>query len=147
MIQPNAASIEAPQAPQDRILAGAAYLSTVTPGLFGWTPLVLYYWKRQGSQFLAFHAIQSLLLAISTIPGMFFIGYLTTVVVNAIDARGGRSAQAYSNFVWMTMFCVAISLPFTANIWMAVRVMRGRPGVLPLLGSLSKQIIGAKTPG
>lgn len=141
MKDPNAAAIEAAQTPEDRIVAGAAYLSTFVPGLWVLCPLVIYYWKGRSSRFIGFHAVQALLLDVALVPAVGAILLLMVVIGNALAQRG-PSMQVYVNVVTVSMFFAAFALPFISLIWMGVRVMRGHAGVLPVLGRLARGIIG-----
>jgi uncharacterized membrane protein len=124
--------------PGERILGGCAYPSSLLPGLWFLSPLVLYLWKGRKSRFIGFHAVQALLLDVALLPAM---GALVILSFWFQMVLGGRRPSAFAYVATTTTWMLAFFLPFIVNVWLGVRVMRGRPGVVVLLGWLARRLV------
>jgi uncharacterized membrane protein len=140
--QPDAAAT-----PDDRILGGSAYLSSLTSCLWFLSPLLLYFWKGRKSRFIGFHAVQALLVDAALLPamGVIFLVLIKLFLVLVLEASG-REPQTLAFFALFTTFVATFYLPFIVNIWLGVRVMRGRPGVLFMLGRLARWFVPRNAP-
>jgi uncharacterized membrane protein len=130
------------QTPEDRLLAGAAYLSLSCLLPFPFTALVIYFWKRKISRFVGFHALQAFLLHVLLIPSaliLLFGGLAAGVVVGEM----GRIWRNLGTVIVMGGSLAAVASPFVI-VWRGFAAMLGPPDALPLLGRLARWTGGAK---
>jgi uncharacterized membrane protein len=135
-----AEAAETPATTGERLFGVLAYLCWMSP-LYFLAPVALYLWKGKTSRFIGFHAVQSTLLAVA-------IGVATLAIyvplIYLLGLGESRAAQAVATVAYVAVMVVTALLPLTSCLWMAGSVLLGRRAVLPVLGSLARQIIAPK---
>jgi uncharacterized membrane protein len=119
---------------QERALGSAAYFCSLT-GLWFFGPLAIYFWKGRASRFVGFHALQSMLLTFAMLLVMLILGLGAVLLVNALHG----TPLAWSLFYALSALCIL--LPLSVQLWLGIRVVLGRPVVLPLVGRWAQEII------
>lgn len=122
-LQPHAVSKD------DRTLAMLSHLlSFVEGGIIG--PAILYFWKREESEFVAFHSLQSLLWGLLFVGVMMPVGVLSMILV-MIPILG------WLLLIPVLLGPVVIYLGFEIAAGLAAQ--EGRWYRLPLVGDLALQ--------
>jgi uncharacterized membrane protein len=122
------------QQPWDRLLAGAAYLSMGSPGVYILGPLVVFLWKRKSSRFVAFHALQALLLHVALVPTFLFMYYVVPITLAVAE-------WSHSGFFLGPV--IAITLP-SVVLWRGFAAMLGKPDAVPLFGRIARWVSARK---
>jgi len=124
----------------ERAMASASYFMPVV-GLWLVGPFVFLLWKGRSSRFVAFHAVQAMLLQVALIP-VCAVGVGVSMAVLAAFAT-----DKYGNTSWiapiasMAVWGVVLALPSVATLWMGFAALKGQPRSLPLLGRLAKRLM------
>lgn len=129
-------SHEAAHTPHERVFAGASYLAILMPLTWVWLPIAPFYWRGKRSAFIAFHGAQALVVDIAMVPALGAAWYLALHGLVVLEQKG-HATQTLGNAVLIAMFCASLVLPLWLLLGLAVRVMRGRAAVLPVLGRLA----------
>jgi uncharacterized membrane protein len=130
------------QRPEDRLLAGAAYFSLFCLCPFPFGPLVVYFWKRRTSRFVAFHAIQAFLLHLLLIP-LVLVLFFGGIVGGGVIGELGRAWRDVGGAVFLGGGLAAFASP-SVILWRGFAAMLGPPDALPLLGRLARWISRTK---
>lgn len=127
----------------ERVLASAAYLAALG-GFWLVGPAVaylVYLWQGRTSRFLAFHAVQSLLLQVVLIPiSMAAIGVAAGLYV-LLTAVGSTAALAAAVVVVFTVLGLALMVPVAVTVWVGLCALRGQPRALPVLGRWAARVV------
>jgi len=164
MTQPAATSTQAePQAPaaapttpfvapaveltqEDRMLAAASYLGYLV-GFWLVVPIVVYVLKREKSRFVAFHALQAIVIHVLGIPvlifGMVFPLVMTAVIALAVQPKGAN--QEAFGVVMMLAYLLGMLVPWgvylALSVVCAVRAMQGRMARFPVAAWLTDRFL------
>ncbi|WP_438011037.1 DUF4870 domain-containing protein [Sorangium sp. So ce321] len=126
---------------EERMLAGAAYLSTLV-GLWVVGPAALYAWKRHHSRLVAFHAVQAVLLNLAMVPATAIaLGLVFGAYLGLMTSRLDSTASAVAGVILVVALVLVMGLQFLVTAWMGIAAMRGRARPLPLLGRWAAQIL------
>jgi hypothetical protein len=139
---PAAPSAGEPQ--ENRLLAALAHLSFIS-GFWLVAPIAIYVVKRKESRFVAFHALQAVLVQVvfGVVMTLGFIGFVILMAV-----AGGRRSDTLAMVVFALPLCgLALGLLtlFTVHAVAAFRAWRGEGWSIPLVGGLARAIMGADT--
>ena len=88
--------MQGPVGPEDKQMALIAHVSNIF--FFGIGPLVIYLMKKDGSKFVAFHALQSLYFSIAAfVIGTVTcgVGFLPMIILNIIAAMKANEGEMY----------------------------------------------------
>ena len=127
----------------ERVFASAGYLAALG-GFWLIGPAVaylVYLWNGRQSRFLAFHAVQSLLLQVVLIPiSMAAIG-VAAAVYFLLGAIGNTAALAAATVLFFTVLGLALMVPVAATVWVGLCALRGQPRALPVLGRWAARVV------
>jgi uncharacterized protein len=141
IIPADAAREEEPAAPdttgEDRAWASAAYLVTLAAPILG--PLCIYFVKKDQSRFAAFHALQSLFLALAWIV-VSTVAVALAFTLNLVPFAGWIMARQLILAPWLMGVAVLI---FT--IVSAVKAYNGEWFQVPLIGAWAARQTGTAT--
>lgn len=145
---PNPATNECAAAPapstEERLLGAASHL-LLFMGFWVIGPMVLYFWQKERSQFVAFHAVQATLTAVlmllvgSTIGIVFFVGAIATSVV--IDQAGGRDFIGLGILLFMLVVMLLAALPTLWALYAAWKAYHGECWRIPIIGRLARRLV------
>ena len=132
----------APQPQEDRLVAAVAHLSFLT-GFWVVVPIAIYVLKRKESRFVAFHALQAVLVQV------FFSAVMTLGVGGffaLVDVAGARRSLGLSK-VTLAFSLIGFALGslafFAVHAIAAFRAWRGDGWSIPGIGRLAEAILGA----
>ena len=104
-------------------------------------PAIACAWKGRYSRFVAFHAVQTVLLQVALIPSMG--------ISNVLRVIGGtrRGHETLPEVVAGLVFAFLVTLPVLASAWLGINALRGKTRTLPVLGRWAKRVVkDAATP-
>ena len=128
----------------NRMWAAAGYLSFFV-GFWIVVPAIAYAWKGRYSRFVAFHAVQAVLLQVALIPCMG----VGMGISNVLRVIGGtrRGHETLPEVVAGLVFAFLVTLPVLASAWLGINALRGKTRTLPVLGRWAKRVVkDAATP-
>jgi uncharacterized membrane protein len=134
---------------EECLLACVAHLA-----LFGgfWLlgPLALYYWKHKESRFIAFHAVQAILLSLVMLAfgilGMLVLFVLVLGLAAAAHAAFGKGAAGPAVMLGYALGLLIMALPAILAIVGGVRAFRGQWWSMPIIGGLAKTWLDKNEP-
>lgn len=137
---PGAPSAVEPQ--ENRLLAALAHLSFIT-GFWLIAPIAIYVVKRKESRFVAFHALQAVLVQV-VFGVVMTLGFIGFVVLTAVAGSSRSDALAMVVFTLpLGGFALGLLTLFTVHAVAAFRAWRGEGWSIPLVGGLARAILGA----
>jgi hypothetical protein len=127
---------------ENRLLAALAHLSFIT-GFWFVAPIAIYVIKRKESRFVAFHALQAVLVQVvfGVVMTLGFIGFIVLMAV-----AGSSRDDALAGLIFalpLGGFALALLGLFTVHAVAAFRAWRGEGWSIPLVGGLARAIMGA----
>jgi uncharacterized membrane protein len=125
----------------DRIMASAAYLATFT-GFWLIAPAIFYVLRGRRSRFVAFHAVQSLLLQVALLPLMFGSWGIALAIVELARGREGTAASPIVTVIALPIVSILLVFAPAVVMWMGMSALRGRARTLPLLGRWAHRVVG-----
>ena len=129
---------------EERLLAAAAHLSLFM-GLWVIGPIAIYFWQKERSAFVAFHAMQATLTALlmvvvsSTIGIAYLVGVLATSVV--IDQLGHEDAIGIGLLLLLLVVLVVAVLPTLWGLYAAWKAYHGVCWRIPLVGRVARRLV------
>lgn len=129
---------------EERLLGAAAHL-LLFMGLWVVGPLVLYFWHKERSTFVAFHAVQATLTALSTLVVastlgiVYLVGIITTTL--AFDRAGYRDYAGLAMLAFVLAVLVLAALPTLWGLYAAWKAFHGECWKIPILGRLARRLV------
>jgi uncharacterized Tic20 family protein len=130
---------------EDRLLAAASYVGYLA-GFWLIVPIVVYVLKREKSRFVAFHALQAIIVHVLLVPiaiiGVLFGLVATFALAAATDAHGRDSSFG---LLLVVPYLVGLLVPWgihaVLSIVCAVRAMQGRAARFPVAAWLADRFL------
>lgn len=139
---PGAASEREPTG-EERMLAGVAHVA-LFGGFFFVGPLAIYFWKRQQSRFVAFHAAQATIVTIM----LFALGGLAWIVAIPLSIVVGvalhQSSELVAGIAVGAIYVAALAvsaLPLVVAVVAGWRAFNGQRWSIPLVGRAAEKIV------
>ncbi len=123
----------------DRVVAAAAHLGMFA-GFWFLAPLAIYFWKKDESRFVSFHAAQALLLcfmqlAIST--GGLIAYLIGTILIVAIAGVTKSEPMVLIGWALVALAAIAVALaPTVLSIMGGYHAFLGRTWKMPIVGRM-----------
>lgn len=126
---------------ENRSLAAISYL-TYLLGFWLLGPILIYAIKHKESPFVAFHAMQSIVLSVvSTV--FIVLGVILGYVGIFAGAMADSAALAgLSMLVWVICFLAPMAIHFILSIVGAVKAHKGEVWSIPVIGAISRSFAG-----
>jgi uncharacterized Tic20 family protein len=149
VVQSPAPPLQEPQISQDdRVLAALSHASMFV-GFPILAPIAIYFYKRETSRFVAFHAMQAALLHISFIP-LMILGYVAALILSIGSAMtvhiNAEITGLLLGVVWVVALCVPIGLIVIVSLYAAYRAYLGHAYRIPIIWRIAKSFLDAPTP-
>ncbi len=128
----------------NRMWAAAGYLSFFV-GFWIVVPAIAYAWRGRHSRFVAFHAVQAVLLQVALVPCLA----VGMGISNVLRLIGGsrRGNETVPELVAGLVLAFLATLPVLATAWLGISALRGKTRTLPVLGRWAKKVVkDAATP-
>ena len=136
-------TVTAQPSSEDRMVAAVAYLSWFV-GMYLVVPVGIFFWARDRSRFVTFHAIQATLLALmmAVAAAVSTVGYFIVMIVAAlIDAAVGAELVFLLGGAFFVT--VVLLLPAIAALYAAWCAFHGDTWRIPLIGWLADRVLAA----
>ncbi len=142
-VEPPAHQGSASPSSEERVLAAASHL-LLFMGVWVIGPLVIYFWQKDRSRFVAFHAVQATLtaLAMIAVSMLGLVGYLVFVVAGvALGAAGAPVAAGIVMVAAVVAVMLLALLPSLLALWAAWRAYHGERYAIPIIGRVAGRLI------
>jgi len=125
------------------MVAAAAYLSWFL-GMYLVVPVGIFFWARDRSRFVTFHAIQATILALmmAGAAGVASVGYLLVVMVAAMIGAAVAAELAFL-LAGVGFVLLVVVLPALAACYAAWCAFHGDRWRIPLIGRLADRALRA----
>jgi uncharacterized membrane protein len=145
--------VGAPDAPsgEEKMLAAATYLLGFV-GFWLAGALLIYFWQRHRSRFVAYHAIQSVILQM-TVALLVVVAFMATLSAGIIgSAMLGHGSQAeWRGYLVPVLLVLGYGFCLIAPVYCALRgawvAAHGRLYEAPLFGRLAHKLVDHPGPG
>jgi uncharacterized membrane protein len=136
-------AVEAMPSSEDRIVAAVSYLSWFV-GMYLIVPVAVFFWARERSRFVTYHAIQAAVLALlmAVAAGVAAVGYFFVVMAGAMIgvAVGAELAFLLGAAAFVLLVLV---LPAIATLYSAWCAFHGDTWRIPLIGRIADRVLAA----
>jgi uncharacterized Tic20 family protein len=128
---------------EERVLAGISHLAFMT-GFPIIGPLAIYFFKKDASRFVSFHALQATFLAIGAIPATFVIWIVAMAIEIglAVTFKPLELAPLFG-LAWIATIGLPFALFFLVSLVAALKAFHGQTWSIPVVGGLAKSILDA----
>jgi uncharacterized Tic20 family protein len=128
---------------EECLLAATAYLSLFV-GFILIGPLIIYFWKREQSRFVAWHSAQAIIATAMLIilSGLAFSMTLSGVLV--IGMAAARASQAVAMLAIIAVYVLGfllVLLPLISLLVAGWRALHGKAWSIPVIGALAERIV------
>ena len=136
-------TVAAPPTQEDRMVAAVSYLSWLV-GMYLVVPIAIFFWARDRSRFVSFHAIQATVLGLmmAGAAAVATVGYFIVLMVAAMfgAAVGAELAFLLSGAAFVVL---VVLLPTIATLYAAWCAFHGDTWRIPLIGRLANRVLTA----
>lgn len=139
---PGAAVAESPSS-EDRMVAAVAYLSWFV-GMYLVVPVGIFFWARDRSRFVTFHAIQAAVLALlmAVAAGVSTVGYFFVIMAGAMIGVTVGAELAF--LLGAAAFgLLVLVLPAIATLYSAWCAFHGDTWRIPLISWIADKVLAA----
>ena len=140
---------EAVPSGEEKLLAAATYLlGFVGAWLVG--AILIYFWQRDRSRYVAFHAVQSVILqafiaiAVVVVLATTFAGFLGTAIMS--QGSGGPESALIPTAILVAGYAFCLIAPIYWTLRGAWVAAHGRLYEAPLVGRLARKLVHDVTP-
>lgn len=122
----------------NRMWAAAGYFAFFV-GAWIVVPAIAYAWRGRGSRFVAFHAVQAVLLQVAFIPCMA-VGMVFSDALHFVSGSR-RGHETGAELIAVVVMALLATSPILATAWLGFSALRGKTRALPALGRWAKRIV------